>query len=202
LGLCANGQKIRITVQGDDQAGAPSPRLSRYITEPIGSPAFAAAYADAIRKLDASPEKIENPLEHAKPGTLGWLASKYFKAPKFTKLDKTSQLRRRSIIEGCLREPPNPDSKTTLAQCPLSKITPSLVMMVMDRKADSPGAANNRKRHLSTMFTWGVRQKHLTSNPCREVEKVEYATEGFYTWTVEDVRRFESHWAIGTKPRH
>jgi integrase len=74
-------------------------------------------------------------------------------------------------------------------------------MMLMDRKADKPGAANNRKKYLSTMFGWAVKQRLMKANPSRDAERVRYATDGFHTWTVDEVRQFENRHPIGTKAR-
>ncbi len=73
--------------------------------------------------------------------------------------------------------------------------------MLRDRKAATPGAANNRRKYLSSMFGWAVEHDLLRINPAREVRKVRYATTGFHTWTVEEVKQFEERHPIGTKPR-
>jgi hypothetical protein len=41
----------------------------------------------------------------------------------------------------------------------------------------------------------------MTANPARDAERVGYATDGFHTWTVEEVRQFEERHPIGTKAR-
>ena len=51
------------------------------------------------------------------------------------------------------------------------------------------------------MFGWAVEQGLMRSNPAREVRRVRYATDGFYTWTIENVQQFEHHYPIGTKER-
>jgi integrase len=76
-----------------------------------------------------------------------------------------------------------------------------MVMMLMDRKAGKPGAANNRKKFLSAMFGWAVRQQIMKSNPARDAERASYATEGFHTWTVEEVKCFEKRHPVGTRAR-
>ena len=38
-------------------------------------------------------------------------------------------------------------------------------------------------------------------NPAREVRPLKYASSGFYTWSVGDVRQFEDRHPIGTKAR-
>ena len=63
------------------------------------------------------------------------------------------------------------------------------------------GAANNRRKYLSSMFGWAVEQGLLRTNPAREVRRIRYATTGFHTWTVEEVRQFEQHHQVGTKAR-
>jgi integrase len=88
-----------------------------------------------------------------------------------------------------------------MSDCPIGHVTAAVVMMLMDRKADKPGAANNRKKYLSALFGWAVKARIMTANPARDAERVGYATDGFHTWTVEEVRQFEERHPIGTKAR-
>jgi integrase len=37
--------------------------------------------------------------------------------------------------------------------------------------------------------------------PVRDVKKIKYSTDGFHTWTVAEIRKFEERWPIGSKPR-
>jgi integrase len=73
--------------------------------------------------------------------------------------------------------------------------------MLRDRKADKPGAANNRLKYLSAMFGWAADVGHLKSNPARDVRPLRYASAGFYTWTVGDVAQFQARHPVGTKAR-
>ena len=41
----------------------------------------------------------------------------------------------------------------------------------------------------------------MATNPAREVRRVSYASDGFHTWTVDEVRQFEARHPIGTKAR-
>jgi integrase len=167
-----------------------------------GDPGFALAYAEAMGELERAEGRKDRPEFRAAPaGSLGWLAAQYFASRRFTALDPKSQTTRRLVIEECLREPPNPRSKVTMATCRIEQVTAAAVMMLMDRKQGLPGAANNRKKYLSAMFGWAVKAKHMKSNPARDAERVSYATEGFHTWTVEEVRQFEERHPIGTKAR-
>jgi integrase len=88
-----------------------------------------------------------------------------------------------------------------MRDCPLSVLSPAHVKMLRDRRAAKPGAANNRRKYLSSMFGWAVEHGLLRLNPAREVRRVRYATAGFHTWTVDEVRQYEQRHPIGTKAR-
>jgi integrase len=171
------------------------------IREPRGTAAFAQAYADAIAALGEPPVSAANPITAAKVGTFGWLAAKYFGSVEFKSLSASSQTTRRAIIEDCLREPLKPQSVEIMRDCPIARLSAAHVKMLRDRKAATPGAANNRRKYLSAMFGWAVEDGSMHTNPARDVRKLSYASEGFYTWTVEDVRQFEARHQIGTKAR-
>jgi integrase len=172
------------------------------IREPKGSPGFARAYAEAVHALEnPTGRKGAGRGSTAPAGTLGALAADYFASRRFKSLDPVSQTTRRGIIEDCLREPRKPGSTALMAHCPLEYVTAAVVMMLMDRKAGKPGAANNRKKYLSAMFGWAVRQRIMRANPARDAERASYATEGFHTWTIEEVRQFEARHPVGTKAR-
>lgn len=127
--------------------------------------------------------------------------SSYFASVEFRRLDPKSQMTRRGITEDCLREPRKPGSLDVMRDCPVSVISAAHIKMLRDRKAATPGAANNRRKYLSSMFGWAVENGLLRLNPARQVRKVRYSTSGFHTWTVDEVCQFEEKHPIGTKAR-
>jgi integrase len=137
------------------------------------------------------------------PGTVRWLAAQYFGSPEFAGFVPKSQVFRRQIIESCLREPLVPGGSHLVADCPLAKFSARHVQMLRDRKAKTPGAANNRKKFLSAMFGWAIENKDtgIRTNPCREVRKLQYDSDGFKLWTEAELDRFEAFYPIGSKPR-
>jgi hypothetical protein len=64
------------------------------INAPMGSPGFAKAYSEAMDALE-HPEGPQgrSGFRAASPGTLGWLAARYFGSRRFVKLDPKSQAR-------------------------------------------------------------------------------------------------------------
>lgn len=168
------------------------------IREAPGTPEFAAAYASALDRLGSPEGKRGEPAPAPTPrGTAGWLAGLYFASGEFEALAAKSRATRRSIIEACLRE--SKDGRA-FRDTKITAITAQHVKMLRDRASGS-GAANNRRKYLSSLFGWAVEAGHMTNNPARDVRRKKYATSGFYTWTVEDVAQFEARWPLGTKPR-
>jgi integrase len=164
-----------------------------------GTPEFAAAYSAALARTEgAAPAKVTI-TQHAK-GTLGWLGAIYFGSDKFKGLDLKSQQARRSSLEECFREPLSATDPDPMGDCPLRHVSAHTVRLLIGRK-DRPGAKANRKKHLSALLGWGAKHGHLPSNPARDTELEKPATDGFYTWTLDDVAQFEARWPIGTKPR-
>ena len=181
-----HGRKIRIRVPMENKA------------------AFAEAYSAALNALESGAAAKQQGRKVAAPaGTLGWLAATYFASVEFTTLPATSQATRRSIVESCLLEPLKPGAQDTMKMCPLHLLSAAHIKMLRDRRKDKPGAANNRLKYLSSMFSWAIEQTPplLHSNPVRDVKRLRYASEGFHMWTAEEVAQFEERHPIGTKPR-
>src|SRR3974390_3710311 len=118
--------------------------------------------------------------------------AQYFASPEFDALNPTSRRTRRLVIEDCLREPLTPSSKLIVRDCPYKIVNASHVLMWRKRKAGKPGAANNRLKYLSAMFGWAIEEERfkLTQNPCRDVKKIKYPTDGFHTWGVEELNQY------------
>lgn len=167
-----------------------------------GTETFAQAYADALGTIDGGEDTTRpSAIKGAAAGTLGWLTTSYFLSAEFRGLDERSRRTRRAIIESCLREPRKPGSSDLMRDCPINVLKPAHIKMLRDRKADSPGAANNRRKYLSSMFGWAIDCGFMRSNPAREVRRLRYATSGFHTWTIGEVRQFEARHPVGTKAR-
>src|ERR1700730_1711270 len=166
-----------------------------------GSPAFMEAYAAAVREL-AARARLPAPLPRLAPhGSLAWLGSQYFASKEFRGLDPQSQVTRRAVLEECFREPHRADDPEPMGHCPRAHLTAHKIKRLRDLKEGLPGAANNRLKYLSAMFGWAIEAGLLASNPARDVRRMRYASGGFHTWTVEEVRQFEARHPIGTKAR-
>jgi integrase len=68
-------------------------------------------------------------------------------------------------------------------------------------KADTPEAANFRLKQISALFNWAIKNDLASFNLAEKLEKLGGGSDGYYTWTEQDVETFEAKWPMGSKPR-
>ncbi|BBF94915.1 tyrosine-type recombinase/integrase [Blastochloris tepida] len=156
-----------------------------------GSAEFMAGYADALAGVAPTtppPRRTRKP----QAGTLRWLAAEYFASAPFKELGPRTRRVRRAIIEKVCE---------SAGDEPFADITGPVIRKGMDRRADTPEAANSFLKALRHLFAWAVDAGHLAANPARDVKKLRGNPEGWHTWTVEEVRQFEARHPIGSQAR-
>jgi integrase len=77
----------------------------------------------------------------------------------------------------------------------------SKVRTLKDRKASTPEAANARLKALRQIFVFGVNSDLVERNPARDVPYIRTGSQGFHTWTIEEVQQYEARHPVGTKAR-
>ncbi len=75
------------------------------------------------------------------------------------------------------------------------------VRQLRDMKAAKPEGANFRLKQISALYAWAIKNDLATVNPAEKVEKLGGGSDGYYTWTDQDVETFEAVWPIGSRPR-
>ena len=119
----------------------------------------------------------------------------------FRRLDPKTQQERRWTLEATYDEPINPKLKHTFGNMPIDRMGAQAVEVLRDRKAETPTAANQRIAVIRAVYKWAVRNKLAHVNPAVEVERLEYKSDGYHTWTADELKQFRDYWPIGTKPR-
>ena len=86
---------------------------------------------------------------------------------------------------------------------PLPDFSAEAVEVLRDRKQAFPEGANNRLKAIRQVFKWALEKKvrGVSYNPARDVPYLKGSSEGFHTWTIEEVRKFEERHPVGTKAR-
>lgn len=175
---------VRVYVQR--RRGAPKVRLRDW----SGIEVFMAEYRVAL--ADAELTALQRP-SPAAPGSLRWFAETYYRSAEFRGLGESTRRVRRGLIDGlCAKH----------GTKPYARLEARHVRELRDEKADHPEAANARVKALRQLYRWGVEVGHCDQNPAREVPYLRPINpEGFHTWTIEEVRRFEERHPIGAKAR-
>jgi len=85
---------------------------------------------------------------------------------------------------------------------PIAKITRKHIMDGRERRAATPGSAENFVVCMKGLFKWCVEFELVTSNPTENVKAPKRAKDaGFKPWTEDEIAAFRAHWPIGTRER-
>lgn len=170
---------------------APQPDGSRpkriRIKGEYGSPEFISAYHAAMRG-----EAPQERRQKATQGTMAWLVDRYRESAVWANLKHATRKQRENIFHRILKES---------ATFPYAKVEKRHVQAGMDRRAKTPGAANNYLKTTRALFSWAVESDLLQSDPSKDVKRFRLNSDGFYSWSPEDVEKFRAHWPIGTRER-
>ncbi|MFG1241919.1 tyrosine-type recombinase/integrase [Xanthobacter sp. V7C-4] len=153
------------------------------------SPEFMAAYAAGMADEVAA---MEIGASRSQSGTVAALVASYLSSGQFRALAGTTQQTYRGIIEGVRSE--HGEKRVAMLQR-------EHVARLISKKADTPAAANNLLRMLRTLMQFAVDQGWRKDDPTFGVKPIRTKSEGFYTWTEQDIAKFEEHHPAGKRAR-
>jgi integrase len=168
-----------------------------------GSKEFMAAY-EALLDGQPLPEAPSNkPTKVRAPATsLRWLFHQYLANPVIIReLDPETLSNRRRILGKIADEPISPGNPMKFGEGPFAEITSKAIRRLLERKANTPAASNDWLKTLKAAFKWAVKQEYTTNNPVRDIEKMRLVSEGFHTWTLEEVAQYEAKHPVGSTQR-
>jgi integrase len=173
-----------------------------------GTREFQAEYEAAFQAdtgNDAAPPSSDKPERRPPPipNTWRWLCTRYLGSAEFQVLEESTKRARRGILEATWEEPIAPNAKACFGDVPLSKMTAQAIRVLRDRKSSLSEAANGRVKAARQVFAWGLENETaaVLANPARDVKYLKGNPEGFHTWTIGEVRKFEERHPLGTKAR-
>lgn len=155
--------------------------------EPFQSAAWWAWY-DAATRAEAAPIGASR----VKPGSVNALAVAYYASAEWAQLRPATHTTYRGIIERF---------RTKHGDKAVATIEAHHIRAMMDAKAATPAAANNLLKVLRALMRFAVERNWRPADPSRAVRPLKYRTEGWHTWTEEEVAAYEAHWPLGTKQR-
>lgn len=176
-----------------------------------------------IREAPDTPEFFERYralLAGAAPGTSGaapgparpaagtWraLLVSYYASAAYKGLGERTRHVRRLILDATCGEPIAPGAADTFADMPVARLGVRAVTVLRDRKAATPGAANERLKAMRQVLAWWAadeqaRTRRVHDNPALHVPYLRGGGDGHHSWSIEEVERFEAHHAVGTVAR-
>ncbi|MEI4473328.1 tyrosine-type recombinase/integrase [Frigidibacter sp. MR17.24] len=163
----------------------------------FGTPEFLKEYQDACAAAKAvAPTAAEKAsgVRPIVPGSVRALCVLYYRSAMYHELDERTRKVRRSILERfCERK--NDGDK------PFALILPKHIRQRRDEMMDRPEAANGMIKALRQLFKFAVRYDHHHLNPAAEVEYLKGNPDGFHSWSLEEIEKFEDRHPIGTSAR-
>lgn len=179
----------------------PGGRGKRFPVPDPSSPEFAKRYLELTSDPAAAsaPGPAAGRPVRAKAGTFRALCERYYAAPEFKGLADRTRRVRKLILESCFAEPISPGSSDLFSEFPTDRMTPKAIRVLRDRKAEFPEAANGRVKAIRQVFSWAVAAEEAERNPAKDVPYIQNATEGFHSWTVDEVNTFREHYPVGSK---
>jgi integrase len=159
------------------------------ISAPFGTPEFDAEYQTAIADLSARNKKKDG----SSAGTLAWLVERYRETGAWTNLSLATRRQRENIFRPVL---------DSAGHQPFAKITPATIKAGRDRRAATPSQARHFLDAMRGLFRWAVEAKLARVDPTAGVADPRRPnSNGFPTWTQDDIADYEARWPIGTRER-
>jgi integrase len=155
----------------------------------FGTPEFGAEYQAAIATFSAQKKKAEGGLS----GTLAWLIERYRETRAWTNLSPATRRQRENIFCHVL---------DSAGRQPFAKITTAMIKAGRDRRAATPAQARHFLDTMRGLFRWAVEAQMAKGDPTSGIaDPARSSSEGFVTWTPDDIAAYEVRWPIGTKER-
>lgn len=146
------------------------------------------AWYDAASRAEAKPIGSGR----AKPGSIHAVIVAYYSSADWSSLRPTTQKTYRGIIERF---------RTKHGDKAVATIQASHIRGMLDAKAGTPSAANNLLKVLRALMRFAVERNYRQDDPSRAVKPLKNRTDGFYTWSEDDIEVFGKRWPVGTRER-
>lgn len=131
---------------------------------------------------------------HVVPRSIRWLCVQYYKSAMFKELDPRTQKVRRAILERFCQHKSDGDK-------PFALLFTRHVRIGRDEMSERPEAANGMVKALRQLYRFALRYDLHDDNPAEKVEYLKGNPDGFHSWTLDEIARFEEVHPVGTQAR-
>src|SRR5215813_3167975 len=150
------------------------------------SPSFMAAYEAAM-----SGPRTAIGAGRVEPGSVAAVVAEYFDSQQFfASKSAGTQRMRRGILERF---------RAAYGDRPFALLPAEWIEALLDAKP--PHAARSWLMTLRSLCQFAIKRGWLKSDPTANIKWRTVKSDGFHTWTDEEIAQFEAHHPIGSKPR-
>ena len=155
---------------------------------PPGSHEFMAEYHAALAGNDVNGPAAARVVV----GSFGATCLAYYASYQFKALDRSTQAWRRRLLDEICREH---------GHKPVVRMEPRHVRQLVYALGERPAVANKLLKALRAVFSWAVDTELVEHNPTRDLKPIRYRSDGFHSWTREEIAQYEIRHPTGTKAR-
>lgn len=163
-----------------------SPRIR--LRGAYGSPEFNRDYDAALRGMQQH-QKASQPVKRA---TIRWLVDKYYESGRFAQLRPNTQRNRRLMLESVCRN---------AGHWMVSEIEPSHIREGMTNREKTPRMAATFVTVMRGLMDYAIDLGMIEENPVGTIKARVPKSDGYHTWTVEEVERYNARHPVGTQAR-
>lgn len=153
----------------------------------FGSKEFNAAYDAALAggSVEAPPKVSQS--------TMRWLVDRYYESGRFGQMRPNTQRNHRLMLESVCRTGGKRKFATT---------TSADVVAGMVRREATPRMAATYVSVMRAVFDFAKDSGWIKTNPVSDdIKARQEKTDGYHTWTVEEVERYQDRHPVGTQAR-
>ena len=126
----------------------------------------------------------------SKPGSVSAAIAEYYGSQAFRSLSGGTPASRRAILE---------KFRDKHGHLPLASVPKEFVVALIDTM--TPHEAKNWLVAFKHVVRWALERKLMRNDPTLSVQVRRPKSDGFATWTEDEIAQFEARWPIGSKPR-
>lgn len=154
------------------------------------TPAFMEEYRACLDGLAAP--AIQPGADGIIPGSFNDLIARYYRTPEWLSPGDRTRLIYRGVIERF---------RAAHGHRLVAELTYDKATILLGRMWETPTAANIMRKVLRRLVRYSVQIGMRRDNPLDATKPFKIKSEGFHTWTDDEVRQFEARHPLGTKPR-
>lgn len=159
---------------------------------PMESPAFFSAYQAAMAGFEAPSEAVPATSGCGGARTMSALIDLYYASPEWKALRESTRPGYRSVLERFRADHGHRD---------VAKLERSNVRRLLAARSETPHAGNRMLKLLRLLMRIAQDEGWRRDDPTVGVKQLRVQSDGFHSWSEDEIAAFEAYWPIGSKPR-